>query len=175
MRLPSRRKSVFASDNRPSDAGPVKVDEQGRHRVEEPVAVRPGSEREPHEQTAVLDRVGEVLGDEDGAIALRVLGKPGRGDGGQLRGLEAAQNVEFGPGHVARLFLEGERLAADHEEADKMARRPDRQVAECQVLVTPGRQWQVPGELEEPGAAVSQPKERECAGRGRLGQSFLRR
>ena len=43
------------------------------------------------------------------------------------------------------------------------------------LLFRPGRQWQVPRELEELGAAVSESKERESAGRERLGQSFLRR
>jgi hypothetical protein len=56
-----------------------------------------------------------------------------------------------------------------------VARRPDGQVAKCQGFCRPGGEWQIPGELEEPGAAVSEPKERECAGRDRLGQSFLRR
>jgi hypothetical protein len=56
-----------------------------------------------------------------------------------------------------------------------MARRPDRQVSECQTLFRPGRQWQVPRQLQEPGTAVSESKERESAGRERLGQSFLRR
>ncbi len=46
----------------PEHAGPVEVDEQPRHRVEQPVAVRPGPEREAHQQAAVLDREREVLG-----------------------------------------------------------------------------------------------------------------
>ena len=44
----------------PVDAAPMEVDEQRRHRVEQPVAVglRPG--RQTHQQPPVLERVGEV-------------------------------------------------------------------------------------------------------------------
>ena len=50
----------------PEHAGSVEVHEQPRHRVEQPVAVRPRAEREAHEQAAVLDRELQVLGHEDG-------------------------------------------------------------------------------------------------------------
>ena len=62
----------------PEDAGPVEVDEEPRHRVEQPVAIRPGPEREPHQQAAVLDREREVLGDRMADVALRCLGEPDR-------------------------------------------------------------------------------------------------
>ena len=46
----------------PEHAGPVEVDQQRRHRVEQPVAIRPRPEREAHQQAPVLDRVGQVFG-----------------------------------------------------------------------------------------------------------------
>ena len=61
----------------PVHAGPMEIDEQPRHGVEEPVAIRARAQREAQQQAPVLDRVREVLGREDGRVALRVR-SPGR-------------------------------------------------------------------------------------------------
>ena len=82
----------------PEDAGPVEVDEQPGHRVEQPVAVRPGTEREAHQQAAVLDRELEVLGHEDRAVAVGRRGQADRLDRRQAERLEVAEDVELGGG-----------------------------------------------------------------------------
>ena len=69
----------------PVDAVAVEVDEEERHRVEEPVAVDARAGRQAHEQPAVLERVGEVLRREDRRRPLRDLRDAGRGDGRQRR------------------------------------------------------------------------------------------
>ena len=75
----------------------MEVDEQPGHRVEQPVAVRPGTEREAHQQAPVLDREVEVLGDEDRRVAVRRLGEADRPDRRQAEGLEVAQDLELAP------------------------------------------------------------------------------
>ena len=58
MRSPSRRNSVLASEQSPQKTpAAVEIDEQRGHRVEEPVAIRAGTQREAHQQAPVLDRV----------------------------------------------------------------------------------------------------------------------
>ena len=118
----------------PVDAGPVEVDQERRHRVEQPVAVRPRAEREAHEQAAVLDREGEVLGGEDGLVAAGPGRQADRRDRRQARCLEPAQDVELRRGDVDRLLLERDRPVVGDEEPDEVARRADRQLAEGQGL-----------------------------------------
>ena len=54
----------------PVHAGPMEIDEQPRHGVEEPIAIRARAQREAQQQAPVLDRVREVFGREDGRVAL---------------------------------------------------------------------------------------------------------
>ena len=54
----------------PVHAGPMEIDEQPRHGVEQPVAIRARAQREAQQQAPVLDRVREVFGREDGRVAL---------------------------------------------------------------------------------------------------------
>ena len=69
----------------PVDAVAVEVDEQERHRVEEPVAVDAGAGRQAHQQPPVLERVGEILRRQDRHGPLRDLGQAGGVDRRQRR------------------------------------------------------------------------------------------
>ena len=62
----------------PVDAGPVEVDEEPGHGIEEAVAVAARLERHPHQEAAVLERVAEELGDEDRVALVGPLGDPDR-------------------------------------------------------------------------------------------------
>ncbi len=84
----------------------MQVHEQPRHRIQEPVAVRPWAQGEPHQEAPVLDREVEVLGDQDGRLAFWRLGEPDRRHGGEAQGHEMAQDLELGPRDIERLFLE---------------------------------------------------------------------
>ena len=72
----------------------MEVDEEQRHRVEQAVAVGRRHRAEPHQQAPVLDRVAEVLGDEDRVAAVGALGEADRADGRQAGVLEVAQDVD---------------------------------------------------------------------------------
>jgi hypothetical protein len=88
-----------------------------------------------------------------------------------------AQHLELVIGDAEGLLLEREGQPVDDEEADKVARRPDGQVAELERLGRPGAQGQLPGQVEQPSATIAQPqlrKTRDGDGR-RIRQSFLRR
>ena len=157
----------------PVDAGSMQVDEERRHRVEQPLAVRPGSEREPHQQAAVLDRVGEVLGREDRLVAARPRRQADGRDGRQTGRLEPAQDVELGGRDMDGLFLERDDPIVLDEEADEMARRADRQLPEGQA-VRPVGQRQVPRQVEQSRAAAAQSQAREARAEV-VRQSFFRR
>ncbi len=171
----------------PVEAGAMEIDQERCHRVEEAIAVRTGAERKAHQQAPVLDRVGEVFGDEDGAVPFRNRRQADRQDRRQARVLEMAQDVELGGRDLERLFLQGERQPVDHEEPDQVPRRADRQVAEVERRRRPARQGHLPGQLDQLAGAVAQPEPREPGRGGRLGrlaqsgqlgrsgQSFLRR
>ena len=60
----------------PEDAAAVEIDEERGHRVQEPVAIRAGAQREAHQQAPVLDRVRQVFGDEDGRPPLGFSASP---------------------------------------------------------------------------------------------------
>jgi hypothetical protein len=153
----------------------VEVDEERGHRVEQPIAIRPRSEGETAEEAAVLDRIGQVFGGEDRAIAVGGVREPDRGDRRQPGHLEPAQDIEFGRRDTTRLLLERVRPAIADQEADEVSRRADRQVAEFERVGRPVGQWQVPRQVEQVGAAVAQAKARESRGPTVAGQSFLRR
>ena len=159
----------------PVDAGAVEVHQQRRHRVQQPVAIWTGAEREAHQQPPVLDRIREVFGDQDRAVALGRRRQPNGRDGRQAGPFEVAQDVELRSRHAERLLLEREGQPVHHEEPDQVAGRSDRNVPEAQRIRRPGRKGRFPGQVEQLRATVAQPQPWE-AGRGdRVGQSFLRR
>ena len=77
----------------PEHAGSMEVHQEPRHRVEQPVAVRPRAEREPHEQAAVLDGELQVFGHDDGRLPLRGRREPDGRHGRQALRLEVAQHA----------------------------------------------------------------------------------
>ena len=77
----------------PVDAAAMEVDEQQRHRVEQPVAVRRRHLAEAHQQAPVLQRVAQVLGHEDRVAALGPLREAEGAHRRQARLLEVAQDV----------------------------------------------------------------------------------
>ena len=78
---------------------------------------------------------------------------------GRPHALEVAQDGVFALGDVARLLLEGDQAAIDDEEADEVARRPDREVAELEAR-GPGRERQLPWQVEQT-AGAAEPEGRE--------------
>ena len=139
----------------PVDAGPMEVDQQRRHRVEEAVAIRPRTEREAHQQAAVLDRVGEVFGRQDGGVAgsatsarptAVTAGRPAPSSRRRTSNSDAATSM--------RLLLERVRVAVEDEEPDEVARRADRQVAEAQRRRRPVGERELPGQVEQARAAA---------------------
>jgi hypothetical protein len=165
----------------PVHARPMQVDEQPGHRVEQPIAVRAGTEREPHHQAPVLNRVLEVFGDQHRGVVLARLAQTDRLDRRQAPCPEVAQDVELGAGDGQRLLLERVRPPIADEEPDEMARGADRQLAEAHPadrlvrLDRPLAERAFPGQVEQFGRAAAQPKSGEPGRRRRVCQSFLRR
>ena len=180
----------------------MEVHQEPRHRVEQPVAIWPRAEREPHEQAAVLDGELQVLGHDDGRLPFWGRREPHGRHGRQALRLEVAQHRELGGRHLERLLLERIGSAAAGEEPDEVARGADGQLANAHpgdrpVLVgAPFPERALPGQVEQLGRARAQAQTREpgavarsgfrgLGGRvgrpdpwsrhGRAGQSFLRR
>ena len=82
----------------PVDAAPMEVDEERRHRVEEPVAVddRPG--RQPHQEPPVLERLVEVGGQQDRLGPVGRLGEADRRHRRELGRLEPAEDLVLASG-----------------------------------------------------------------------------
>ncbi len=169
------RKGVGEGAVAPEDARPVEVDEDRGHRVKEPLAIWPWSQREAHEQAPVLDGVREVLGDQDGPIEIRILGQAHGENRREATGPETSQDIELGGRDSPRLFLERERLTVRDEEPDEMTRRADRQVAKGQRIRRLLSERAAPGQIEQSGSPVAQTQPRERRRRKPLGQSFFRR
>ena len=159
----------------PVDAAAMEVDQERRHRVEEPVAVGLGGGRQAHQQAPVLQRVGQVGRDQDPFVALGRLGQPDRRDGRQLGGLEPAEDVVLVPSDLERLLLERVEDPAIDDEPDEVARRADRQLLEFSPILGPLTEGQVPGQTEQAGSRRPQAEMREAGGPGRLDQSRFRR
>ena len=164
----------------PEHAGPVEVDQQRRHGVEQPIAIRPRPQRKAHQQAPVLDRIGQVFGRQDGRVAGDGIGQADRGDRRKPRTLEPPEHVELRRGDLARLLFQGVRVPVKDEEPHEVTGRPDRQVTEVERLRRPPGERDLPRQVEQPGAALAQPKPRQRdlteLGRSGLGrQSFLRR
>ena len=153
----------------------MEVDQERSHRVEQAIAVRPWPEREAHQETAILDRIREVLGHEDRGVAIDRVGQADRRHRRQPGDLEVSEYVELRRGDAARLLLERVGVAVEDEEADEVAGRPDRQVPEAEGRRRPLRERQLPRQLEQPRATLAQPQPREPGGMRSGGQSFLRR
>ena len=159
----------------PEHACPMEVDQQPCHRIEEPVPVRAGTEREAHQQAAVLDREREVLGHEDRRVTLWRFGDADGLDRRQAECLEVPEHVELRPADRQRLLLERVSPVARDEEADEVTGGTDGQFAELERIGRPVRERKLPRQVEQdPGAiAESQPR-KGLLGSG-VAQSFLRR
>jgi hypothetical protein len=127
----------------------MEVDEKRRHGVEQAIAIRPRTQREAHEQAAVLDRVAEVLGGEDGLVTLRLFRKADCGHGRQAGSLEPAKDLEFGLGDFSRFFLQRKRAPVEDDETDEVSRWTDRQVAKRIGVGRPAGQRRLPGKIEQ--------------------------
>jgi hypothetical protein len=106
----------------------------------------------------------EVLRDEDGVAGVvdtRRLGDPDRHHRGKSNPLQVAQDVVLALRDLDRLLLEGDEVPVDDEEADEMARRPDRELAELQAR-RPVRERPLPGQVEQ-RSGTPQPEARELS------------
>jgi hypothetical protein len=72
-----------------------------------------------------------------------------------------AQHFELVVGHTKGLLLERKREPVDDEETDEVARRPDGQITELERLSRPRRQRQLPRQIEQSRAAITQPQPRK--------------
>ena len=154
----------------PVDPAAVEVDEEPGHRVEQAVAVRARLERNPHEEAAVLERVGEVLGDEDARIALRCLGEADRRYRRQALVLEVPEDLELAPRDAERLLLEREGRLVHVEEPHEVAGRTDGQRPEAMLPVGPVRERDLPRQVEELVSSGPQPE----PGEGRRRRAWRR-
>ena len=129
----------------PVDAATMEVDEERRHRVEQPVAVddRPG--RQPHQEAAVLERVGEVG---------RSPGSPRSRSGASARptGVTAGSSAASSrrrTSYSVRAISRGSSLSAysrspSTHEPDEMARWSDRQLLELHPVTPASRRAAAP-------------------------------
>ena len=159
----------------PVHAGPVEVDQEGRHRVEQAIPVRDRSRGQSHQQPPVLQRMGEVGGHEDGRRSLGRLGQADGLDRRQLDRLEVAEDLVLAPGDLERLLLEGVQPVVVDEEADEVPRGPDRQLAQVVVGRGPVREGALPGQPEQTRRGGAKSKVREGRGGGEVAQSRFRR
>lgn len=123
--------------------------------------------REAGQEASVLERVGEVAGNEDANLALGRLGETDGLDGRQLELLEVAEDVELAAGDAEGLFLQGEEGVVDDEEADEVARRANGDGPEGEALARPGGEGALPRQLEEGRRRGPQPQVRKLPRRGR--------
>jgi hypothetical protein len=90
-----------------------------------------------------------------------------------------AQDGELTRSHVTRKLLEGVLPVVDDEEADEVARRPDRQLLEVELVRRPVSERQLPRQIEQPVAGLAKAKARKRGQEGRvarqIGQSRFRR
>jgi hypothetical protein len=123
--------------------------------------------------------MGEVLGDEDGGVALGCFGYPDRLDRRQPDRLEVAQDGELPRADVTRQLLQRVLAIVDDEEADEVARRPDGQLLEVELVRSPLGERELPRQVEEPVAGFAKAKAREPRQERRVarevGQSRFRR
>ena len=123
----------------PEHARPVEVDEQRRHRVEQPVAIRA---RAPAGSASAGAGTGSsrpgIRSSRMAASPVGRIGQADRGDRRQPRRLEPAEHVELRRGDLAAAPPSGRRSCpSSDEEPDEVARRADRQVAEVERLRRP--------------------------------------
>jgi len=125
----------------------MEIDEQPGHRVEQAFAVRPRSERESEEEPPELERVAQVLRDDDGGLAGRP-NQANRRDRGKPHAFQVVQDLVLTLAGVRGLLLEREQRAIDDQEADEMPGRPDRKIPESEIG-RPLREPQLPRQVEQ--------------------------
>ena len=159
----------------PVDAAAMEVDEEQRHRVQQPVAVRRRDLAEAHQQAPVLHRVAQVLGHEDRVAALGARREAEGAHRRQARLLEVAQDLELGLGDVLGELLERVHEPVGDEEPDEVPRRPDRQLAERVAGRLPLLERQLPRQVEQARdlVAEAEPGERHRRDR-RAGRERVR-
>jgi hypothetical protein len=90
-----------------------------------------------------------------------------------------AKYGELACSDVERQLLQGVLVVVDDEEPDEVARWPDRQLLEVQLVRPPVRERQLPRQVEEPIARFAQPQTRKRGQVGgvarQVGQSRFRR
>jgi hypothetical protein len=123
--------------------------------------------------------VGEVLGDEDGGIALGRFGDADGLDRRQPDRLEMPKDGELPRSDVARKLLQGVLPVVDDEESDEVSRRPDGQLLEVELVRSPLRERELPRQIEQPIALFAKAKTGEPRQESRVarqvGQSRFRR
>jgi hypothetical protein len=96
--------------------------------------------------------------DQDPGLLIRALGEPDRPDGRQADVLQVEEGVVLAAGDLQRLFLERVERAVDDDEADEVARRADRQLAEDDLVRPPGAERQLPRKAEEALRRLPEPE-----------------
>ena len=104
----------------PVDAAAMEIDEEERHRVEEPLTMAGWAGRQPHEEPPVLERVGEVRGHEDRALTHRGFGDARRPNGRKARLFETQEHLVLGPAGLDRQLLQGVQDTLGDQEANEM-------------------------------------------------------
>src|SRR5438876_9120201 len=112
----------------------MEVDQQPGHCVEQAIAIGARAERKAHQQPAVLKRMGQVFGHEDGRLALGRLGESGSRYGRQADFLEVAESSELALGDLERLLLQRKCSLVGDQETNEVTRRTDRDLAEPIVV-----------------------------------------
>jgi hypothetical protein len=111
--------------------------------------------------------MGQELGDQDRVGAARQFGQAKGQDGGQVEGLEPAQDLVLAPGDLDRLFLEGDQPTLVLDEPDEVARGADRQLPEVSPAGGPRTEGQLPGQADQGRRRAPQAQVREA---GRVGR-----
>jgi hypothetical protein len=104
----------------PEDPGTMEIDQERRHRIQQSVPIRTRSQREAHEQAAILDGIDEVLRRQDRRVPIPGFRERYRPHSRQTRHFEPPQDLEFGCGYQARLLLQRVRVTVKDEEPDKV-------------------------------------------------------
>jgi hypothetical protein len=102
--------------------------------------------------------VAQEFRDEDSGPLVRPLGEPDRPNRRQADVLQVEEGVVLAARDLERLLLERvERSIAD-DEADEVARRADRQLAEDDLVRAPGAERQLPRKSEEALRGLPEPE-----------------
>jgi hypothetical protein len=112
--------------------------------------------------------VAQIFGDEHRRRAVGRLREARRDDRGELESPEVGEDLELAPRDLDGQLLQRVELAVDLEEADEVARRPDRDPPEGE-RVGPLPERQLPREPDQARGRGPEAEMRELGGRAQEG------